>query len=102
MAKRGRPKNNKDAIKFWIVEQYYHGDDSTQSWGKVIETCNTEQRAKDVMELEARLYCADIDSPEIDREISRMITIRPNKGVNFTPFMEFWYYPAILVNDDEN
>ena len=101
MAPRGRPKKIDSLTSLWIVEQYYHGDGSTQSWGKVIKTCNTESEARNKMELEARLYYADIEAPEIDRSIDRMITIRPNKGANFTPFMEFWYYRVTLIDEEE-
>lgn len=98
---RGRPKKIDSLTNLWVVEQYYHGDDATQSWGKVIKVCPTEQNARSTMELEAALYAADIESPKIDRSIDKMIIIKPNRGVNFAPFMEFWYYRAILIDEED-
>ena len=97
---KGRPKKTDTLTNLWVVEQYYHGDDSTQSWGKPIEVCHSEQKAKDRMKLEATLYAADIESPEIDDSLSRMITVRPNNGVSFYPAMDFWYYHCVLIEED--
>lgn len=101
MAKRGRPKKNKNVVELWIVEQYYHGDDSTQSWGKPIKVCHSENEAKTTWELEANSYIESLDNPDVDRELSRMITVRPNKE-HFYPSMDFWYYHCILANEDED
>lgn len=101
MSPKGRPKKNSDALNLWIVEQYYHGDDSTQSWGKPIKVCYDEDDAVETMELEALSYAESIEYPEIDRSLNRMITVRPNNGISFYPNMDFWYYHSILVDDDE-
>ena len=96
---RGRPKKTDTLTNLWVVEQYYHGDDLTQSWGKPIEICHSEQKAKDRIKLEAALYAADIESPEIDDSLSRMITVK-TKGASLYPAMDFWYYHCVLIEED--
>lgn len=100
MAPAGRPKKQDTAVNLWIVEQYYHGDDSTQSWGKPLKVCYSEEEAKECCEMEAKLYMEDLDTPYVDRDIERMITIRPSE--HFYPSMDFWYYNSVLVNPDED
>lgn len=100
MSSKGRPKSVDALTNLWIAEQYYHGDDLAQSWGKPIKVCYSEKEARDCIELESALYSQEIEFPEIDREISRMITVRPNNGDSFYPAMDFWYYHCILVEED--
>ena len=98
---RGRPKKLKTTIDLWVVEQYFSGDRLTQSWGKPIKVCYSESSAKETMELEAISYAESIECPEIDRSLDRMITIRSNNGENsFYPYMDFWYYHSLLVEED--
>ena len=80
----------KDATYYWITEQYYHGLNSEDSWGKPTKVCNSEEAAK------------DLENPEIDREIPRMITVRPNNGEDFYPCMDFWYYKVLLLPNEED
>ena len=101
MTPKGRPKKLKTTIDLWIVEQYYSGDKSTQGWGKPVKVCYDENEAKDAMELAALLYAESVESPEIDRSLSKMITIRPNNGDSFYPSMDFWYYHSLLVEDED-
>lgn len=99
MSPKGRPKKKDTLTNLWVVEQYYHGDDATQSWGKPLEVCYSEKSAKDRMELEAKLYAEDLECPEIIRDTHNMITVKPYNGVIFCPSMDFWYYHCILVED---
>ena len=92
----------KDATYYWITEQYYHGITSEDSWGKPIKVCRSEEAAKDLIELESTLYAKDLENPEIDREIPRMITVRPNNGEDFYPCMDFWYYKVLLLPNEED
>lgn len=89
----------KKQVNLWVVEQYYHGDDLTQSWGKPLKICNSEDEAKATWELEANRYIESLETPYVDKDIERMITIRPSK--NFSPSMDFWYYNTLLVNPDD-
>lgn len=101
MGRKGRPKKNSNNMNLWIVEQYYHGDGLTQSWGKPIKICTSDIDAKSTMKLEAALYAADIENALIDDSLDKIITVKPNKGENFAPFMDFWYYQVTLIDPDE-
>ena len=92
----------KDAKYFWIAEQYYHGITSDESWGKPIKVCSSEEAAKSLIELESTLYAKDLENAEIDKDVPRMITVRPNNGENFYPSMDFWYYKVLLLPNEED
>ena len=92
----------KDAKYFWITEQYYHSLTSEDSWGKPIKVCESEEDAKDLIELQALLYAKDLEDPEIDRDITKMITVRSNNGEHFYPSMDFWYYKVLLLPNEED
>ena len=92
----------KDAKYFWIAEQQYHGITIDESWGKPIKICQSEEAAKGLIELESVLYAKDLENPEIDRDIPRMITVRPNNGEAFYPSMDFWYYKVLLLPNEED
>ena len=91
----------KDATYYWITEQYYHGINSDESWGKPIKVCRSEEAARDLVELQALLYAKDIEAAQIDKEVPRMITVRPNNGEAFYPSMDFWYYKVLLLPNEE-
>ena len=92
----------KDAKYFWIVEQYYHGITNDESWGKPIKVCQSEEAAKSWIKLESTLYASDLENPEINTDVPRMIIVRPNNGENFYPSMDFWYYKVLLLPNEED
>lgn len=104
MAKKRHPKNKDEAVNIWVVEQYYHGDALTQSWGKPLSICYSEQDAFNTWNYEINNYISNLTDPSnivIDTDIPHMVTIRFNKE-NICPSMDFWYYQCILVDPEEN
>ena len=92
-------RSKKDEIRyFWVAEQYYHSDEIGGSWGKPLRVCEDEKQAKDLIELEAKLYASDFSDYICDREVENMITIRPNNSLR--PSMDFWYYKVQLINPE--
>lgn len=101
MSPKGRPKKNDNVTHIWVVEQYYHSKDSSQSWGKPLKICYNVADAVETIETESKIYASDFESSIIDRSIPRLITVKPEGEDSFYPSMDFWYYHTVLVDDDE-